>query len=50
MSALGSRVIGSFLKLIQPSTNRMTENTIAGSGLRIDHAETFNAIAGAPIG
>ena len=32
MSAFGSRVTGSFMKLIQPSTSRMTESMIEGSG------------------
>ncbi len=45
MSALGSRVTASLVKLTQPSTNRMMEKTIDGSGLRIDHAEIFKAIS-----
>ena len=32
MSALGRRVMASLVKLIQPSSRRMIENTIAGSG------------------
>lgn len=32
MSALGSRVIASFVKLIHPSASKMIENTIDGSG------------------
>ena len=31
--------------LIQPSTSRMIEKTIEGSGFRIDHAEIFKAIS-----
>ena len=45
MSALGSRVTASLVKLTQPSTRRMIENTTDGSGLRIDHAEIFRAIS-----
>src|SRR5258708_5324192 len=45
MSADGSRVTASFVKLTQPSTNRMIENTIEGSGFRIDHAEILSAIS-----
>ena len=44
MSALGSRVIASLLKLTHPSTSRMIEKTMDGSGFRIDHAEMFKAI------
>ena len=50
MSAFGSRVIGSFKKLIHPSASIMIENTIAGSGWRIDQAETFSAISALPAG
>src|SRR5689334_7885685 len=46
MSALGSRVTGSRMKLVQPRNSRMSDKTTAGSGRRIDQAETFNAIAG----
>ena len=45
MSALGSRVTASLVKLTQPSTRRMIEKTIEGSGFRIDHAEIFKAIS-----
>src|ERR1700733_3116384 len=44
ISALGSRVTASLVKLTQPNTSRMIENTTEGSGLRIDHAEIFKAI------
>ena len=44
MSALGSRVTGSFMKLMAPITSRMMENTIEGSGWRIDQAEILTAI------
>ena len=36
---VGSRVTASLVKLTQPSTSRMIEKTIEGSGFRIDHAE-----------
>src|ERR1700755_3717262 len=39
MSALGSRVTASLVKLIQPSTSKPMEKTTDGSGCRIDHAE-----------
>jgi hypothetical protein len=45
MSALGNRVTASFMKLVQPSTRRMIEKTMDGSGFRIDHAEIFKAIS-----
>src|SRR4051794_38306445 len=45
ISALGSRVTANLVKLTQPSTRRMIENTTEGSGLRIDHAEMFRAIS-----
>ena len=45
MSAEGSRVTASLVKLTQPSTSRMIENTMEGSGLRIDHDETLRAIS-----
>ena len=45
MSAEGSLVTASLVKLTQPSTSRMMENTIEGSGFRIDHAEIFKAIS-----
>jgi hypothetical protein len=45
MSALGSRVTASLVKLTQPSTSRMMEKTMEGSGFRIDHAEIFKAIS-----
>ena len=45
ISALGSRVTASLVKLTQPNTSRMIENTTEGSGLRIDHAEMFRAIS-----
>ena len=41
---IGSRVTASLVKLTQPNTSRMIENTMEGSGLRIDHAEMFRAI------
>src|SRR5208282_5787017 len=44
ISALGSRVTASLVKLTQPNTKRMIENTMEGSGLRIDHAEILRAI------
>ncbi len=44
MSALGSRVTASLVKLTHPSTRRMIEKTMDGSGFRIDHAEMFKAI------
>src|SRR3954453_14678503 len=44
MSALGSRVTASLVKLTQPSTSRMIEKTIEGGGCRIDHAGVFKAI------
>ena len=42
---IGSRVIASLVKLTQPSTSRMIEKTMDGSGLRIDHAEILRAIS-----
>src|SRR5580704_1161523 len=45
ISAFGRRVIGSLLKLVQPSSNRMIDMTIEGRGRRIDQAEMFSAIA-----
>jgi hypothetical protein len=45
MSALGSRVTGSLRKLVQPSAKSTIDMTIEGSGLRIDQAEMFSAIA-----
>src|ERR1700732_1548134 len=39
MSAEGNRVTASLVKLTQPSTSRMIENTMDGSGFRIGHAE-----------
>src|SRR6476620_3836842 len=47
MSADGSRVTASLVKDTQPSTSRMIEKTIDGSGLRIDHAEILSAISAA---
>jgi hypothetical protein len=45
MSALGSRVTASLVKLSQPNSSRMIEKTTDGSGFRIDHAEIFRAIS-----
>ncbi len=45
ISALGSRVTASLVKETQPSTSRMIEKTIEGSGFRIDQAEIFKAIS-----
>jgi len=45
MSAAGSRVTASLVKLTQPSTRRMMEKTMDGSGFRIDHAEILSAIS-----
>ena len=50
MSAFGSRVTGNFMKLSQPSTSMMIENTMAGSGRRIDQADTLSAITATPPG
>src|SRR6185312_15793551 len=44
ISALGSRVMASLVKLTQPSTRRMIEKTTEGSGCRIDQAEMLRAI------
>src|SRR5437868_15117780 len=44
ISAFGSRVTASLVKLIQPRIRRISEKTIAGSGWRIDQAEMFRAI------
>ncbi len=44
ISAFGSCVTASLVKEIQPSTSRMIEKTIEGSGFRIDQAEIFKAI------
>ena len=45
MSAEGSRVTASLVKLSHPNISRMIEKTIEGSGLRIDHAEILIAIS-----
>ena len=45
MSAEGSRVTASLVKLTQPRIRRMIENTTDGSGLRIDQAEILSAIS-----
>src|SRR6202789_2016056 len=45
ISALGSRVTASLVKLTQPNTRRTIEKTTDGSGCRIDHAEILSAIS-----
>ncbi len=45
MSMLGKRVIGSFEKLIKPSTISTRNSRIGGIGLRIDQAEKFQFMA-----
>src|SRR5712691_9793653 len=45
-SMLGKRVTGSFTKLIVPSSVSTANSTIAGTGLRIDQAETLMRING----
>ena len=42
---LGKRVIGSFEKLISPSTTSTMKSRIGGTGLRIDQAEKFQFMA-----
>src|SRR6185312_14729767 len=44
ISALGSRVMASLVKLTQPSNSKMIEKTTDGSGCRIDQAETLRVI------
>ena len=44
-SMLGKRVIGSCMKLDQPTTIRIRKPITDGTGLRIDQADTFMLMA-----
>src|SRR5271165_3517980 len=48
MSMLGKRVIGIDRKLTMPRMVKTAKATTAGTGRRIDQAETFNRICGSP--